>query len=567
VILPSSGDADSGDDNHYVGNNDTLVVQTSYGSVRGFYYNVTNYWDETTTTVRAWRGMPFASPPVDEQRWMPPIAPASWNDTLSCLEFQPECVQSDGSGSEDCLYLNIYTSVLNDQVIDKGPWPVYFDIYGGGLTGGAATSNYNGLINSLAAKERQSGLVIVAPAYRLNMFGFLAISSLTKEQNGTSGNYGILDQIAALKWVQENIAAFNGDPKNVIIGGFSSGGTSAFALLSSPSSKGLFHAAMSYSGSTNLTMTLENAIIQNQPIVNASGCNILGYTYEEINSCLRNLSIAEVVALIPASWSTPGMWGLPLGPNGQQYAGLVIVDGTYITQSFTDALASGLVDVPFLFGNMGMEPDESPDIYVGDYNEIQWYDLLNSTFSTWPNSQTVTDEMFNLYYNDSIENPQKAYDRIVADYGLYCSQIILSKNALSPNGQRQSPIYIYYDEWQLEKTFTGYNGTPVRYAFHALFYLQLTDQWNWIGNGTYIPTHQDLESQQTIQNNVFSFFLDHRPTSDWSAVNETENWPSSYVLYDLYPNEPASKVNYRSNICQQYESMGSLIYPSYWWCD
>eukprot|EP01040_Poterioochromonas_malhamensis_P007603 gene7603-8209_t len=541
-----------------------LAVNTTYGDVLGFYYNFTA-WNEEVTTVKAWRGVPFAAPPVGDLRWKAPQPPQSWTGALNCTEFKDFCVQPDGSGSEDCLYLNIYTSI---SASDPGPWPVYFDIYGGGLTGGSAQADFNGLIYSSASTRQGKGLVVVAPSYRLNIFGFLATEQLTEEQNGTSGNYGIQDQIAALRWVKENIASFNGDPNNVIIGGFSSGGTSVFGLLSSPSAKGLFAAAMSYSGSTNVTMDLPTAQIQNAPIVNATGCELPDSTYEEINACMREMSSDELVDLIPDSWYTPGIWGLPLSPHGQGYAGLIIVDGTVITNSFSSALAQGIVDVPFLFGHMGMEPDESPDMYVGGYNNSQWYDLLNETFSAWPQSQEVTNKMYQLYLNDSSQDAQKAYDRIVADYGLFCSQIVLAKNALPPKGVRTSPMYLYYDEWHLSKEFISWNENPVKYAFHSVFYIEMTDQWFWLGNDTwtYTPDSQDLAAQNVVQSNVWSFFLTHQPTSEWLAVNNVTTWPTDYTIYNLQYTNASSKMNYRSNVCEVYASIG-LISPDYWWCD
>jgi carboxylesterase type B len=425
---------------------DPLLIQTETGPIQGFYFNLTNYWNNNHTTVRAWRGIPFASPPVDELRWMSPQPPESWTSPLSCTEFRSPCVQPDGSGNEDCLYLNVYTSLLSDER-DTGLWPVYVDLYGGGLLSGANTANFSGLIYANVAERSNSGLVVVAPAYRVNLFGFLSTESLTEEQNGTSGNYGTQDQLLALRWVQDNIQAFNGDPNNVIVGGLSSGGTSVFGLLSSEQSNGLFHAAFSMSGSTNLTMDLATAESQNIVTVNASGCNSPGFSYVQINNCLRNLTTQQVVDLIPQSWNIPGIWGLPLGATGQHYEGVIIVDGKIITQSFSEALASGLVDVPFLFGNMGMEPDQSPDNYVWNYSQEQWYQFLNQTFLSWGiDGINITNKFYyDLYYNDSLANPQKAYDRIVADYGLYCSQITLSTQALPPLGKRKSNIYLYYD--------------------------------------------------------------------------------------------------------------------------
>jgi hypothetical protein len=101
---------------------------------------------------------------------------------------------------------------------------------------------------------------------------------------------------------------------------------------------------------------------------------------------------------------------------------------------------------------------------------------------------------------------------------------------------------------------------------HSIFYIQLTDQWNWLGNGTYVPTSEDLDAQYTVQNNIWSFFVDHYPTSTWNKVNTASDWPSSYMIFDINTPTAVSKINYRENICDSYLSFG-LITPNYWWCN
>ena len=176
-------------------------------------------------------------------------------------------------------------------------------------------------------------MVVVEVGYRLNVFGFLAVEELSDEQNGASGNYGIMDQLLALSWVQSNIANFGGDPTRVTL-------RPEFrrhlimALLSVPSAKGLFSGAISMSGSPNISMPLPVAEAQNKHFVESCA----GFSSEVIMSCMRNQSVESLVSSIPSAWNMPGIWNLPKGPAGQGYQGLVIVDGTLITHDFPTAL-------------------------------------------------------------------------------------------------------------------------------------------------------------------------------------------------------------------------------------
>lgn len=212
---------------------DTLgVVNTKYGKVQGII--------EDGLTV--FKGVPFAAPPVGDLRWKAPQPPTSWDGIKETTKFAPAPIQgNDQNGkSEDCLYLNIWTPATSpDEKI-----PVLVWIYGGGFSFGATSEPvYDGA--ALAKK----GVVLVSIAYRVGQLGFLAHPELSEESpDKVSGNYGIQDQIAGLKWVKENIAAFGGDPDKVTIFGESAGGISVSMLCASPLAKGLFQGAISQSG-------------------------------------------------------------------------------------------------------------------------------------------------------------------------------------------------------------------------------------------------------------------------------------------------------------------------------
>ncbi|MCY3021626.1 MAG: carboxylesterase family protein [Planctomycetota bacterium] len=198
-------------------------------------------------TVRVYRGVPFAAPPVGELRWKPPQPAKPWEGVRACAEFGPWCPQPKpmlgrelGKLSEDCLYLNVWTPAKRaDEKL-----PVMFWIHGGGCTTGSGASTYYDGV----ALARQ-GVVVVTINYRLGPFGFLAHPLLSKEsEKNVSGNYGLLDQIAALQWVKRNIAAFGGNPECVTIYGESAGSASVCRLMVSPLAQGLFHRAVAESG-------------------------------------------------------------------------------------------------------------------------------------------------------------------------------------------------------------------------------------------------------------------------------------------------------------------------------
>jgi para-nitrobenzyl esterase len=200
-------------------------------------------------SVRMFKGIPFAAPPVGDLRWKAPRPAANWNGVRQADKFGSACLQTDVFGdiyfrdnqpSEDCLTLNIWIPAKPASA--KIPVIVWF--YGGGFVAGSSSEpRYDG--ENLAKK----GVIIVNPNYRLGVFGFFSHPELSKESgHGASGNYGLLDQVAALQWVVKNIAAFGGDPQNITIAGESAGSFSVSALMASPLSKNLFQKAIGESG-------------------------------------------------------------------------------------------------------------------------------------------------------------------------------------------------------------------------------------------------------------------------------------------------------------------------------
>lgn len=259
--------------------------------------------------VKLFLGIPYAAPPLGGLRWKAPQAVQPWQGTRVCVENPPSAMQATPKPfmcwseefmapqeplSEDCLYLNIWTAAQND--IEKRPVIVW--IHGGAFTSGSGTVPlYNG--EALASK----GVVFVTINYRLGIWGFLAHPELSAESElGVSGNYGILDQIAALKWVKKNIAAFGGNPDNITIAGQSAGAFSVNMLVVSPFARGLFHKAIAQSGGMfgkqlALGQTLDVAVQNGKAILEQSGI----HSIEE----LRSLSSDSLLKI-------PGRFGLAI---------------------------------------------------------------------------------------------------------------------------------------------------------------------------------------------------------------------------------------------------------------
>jgi para-nitrobenzyl esterase len=323
--------------------------------------------------VWTYLGIPYAAPPVGELRWKEPQPVAAWDDVRPCTEFGPSCPQPPwsydfsqeemavGEQSEDCLYLNVWTPAENP---DEG-LPVMVWIYGGAfLIGSGSQILYNG--RNLAEK----GVVVVTINYRVNTLGFMAHPLLSEESpNGVSGNYGLLDQMAALQWVERNIAAFGGDPDLVTVFGQSAGGASVCDLMISPLAAGLFDRAISQSGGF-LSMgmpvddqgdTLIKAERQGVKISEALGCN----NEEDELACLREKSPEELMdALNETSAGTLGF--ASIGPN---------IDGYVIPENPPLMFAAGeQMNVPLLIGTNANEGAYfAPDMTLDEYKMIMTF--------------------------------------------------------------------------------------------------------------------------------------------------------------------------------------------------
>jgi para-nitrobenzyl esterase len=294
------------------------IVTTSDGAVRGVAV--------PGSTVDAFLGLPYASPPTGNLRWRPPQPPTHWHGVRDATSFAPSCPQNPnanpflppGPTSEDCLYLNVYTPAARSS--DEGGRPVLVWIHGGGLTQDAGR-NYD------PAKLAADGIVAVTINYRLGALGFLAHPALAARPGGPAGNYGLMDQQAALRWVQANIRHFGGDPHNVTIAGESAGGLSVLAHLVSPGSRGLFQKAIIQSGAFALNQQpLATAEADGEAFAAKAGCP------DQTAQCLRNLPVAALV-------NTPFV-GIP-----------GVVDGQVLTEPIGTALAAGrFARVPVLNG-------------------------------------------------------------------------------------------------------------------------------------------------------------------------------------------------------------------------
>jgi para-nitrobenzyl esterase len=303
----------------------------------------------TRDGVTSFKGIPFAAPPVGNLRWRPPQPVKAWDGVRPATEYAADCMQNPFPGdaaplgtppAEDCLYANVW----RPEAASSTPLPVMVWIYGGGfVNGGSSPAVYDG---SQFAKR---GVVFVSFNYRLGRFGFFAHPALTKEgASGPLGNYGYMDQIAALQWVKRNVAAFGGAANNVTVFGESAGGGSVIMLLTSPMAKGLFSKAIIESGGGRTL--LMGARYLNRPgagglpsaesigLAFAKSANIEGDDAAAL-AALRKLPADAVVAgLNMASMNTP-TYGGPM------------IDGKVVTESPEEAYAAGRgAKVPLIAG-------------------------------------------------------------------------------------------------------------------------------------------------------------------------------------------------------------------------
>jgi para-nitrobenzyl esterase len=305
--------------------------------------------------VRSFKGIPYAAPPVGALRWKPPQLPSSWEGVRRAVDFGPRAMQGriwddmifhDSGPSEDCLYLNVWIP----EKEPKGKLPVMVWIHGGGFAAGATSEQRQDGGNLC-----KHGVIVVSMNYRLGVFGFLAHPELTAESpQHASGNYGLLDLVAALKWVKDNIAVFGGDPHNVTIFGESAGSEAVSALVASPLAKGLFHRAIGESGS--LLGPLWSA--QNRETAETEGSRFARKAFG--TSSLAVLRAKPAAEILKAALAVP------------RHTFPAIFDGYFLPESCNEIYAAGHQShVPLLAG--------------WNVDEGSWEEFFNGNSPTLPN--------------------------------------------------------------------------------------------------------------------------------------------------------------------------------------
>jgi len=318
------------------------IVHTAYGDIRGI----------TDGQVTSFKGIPYAAPPIGEYRWRPPQPVKAWTGVRDATRQCASCPQrmwpgSTETTSEDCLFLNVWTPATARK---GSKLPVMVWIHGGGFTGGSGS----GSAGDAFAKQ---GVILTTINYRLGRLGHFAFPALSKEHpEEPKGSYAYMDQIAALQWIQKNIAEFGGDPNNVTIFGFSAGGVSVHSLLTIPSAKGLFHKAISESGGgrdgvlTGRPIRQENADLLYPVSAETIGINFarkhkIEGTDAAALAKLRSLSVEEVLD----------------GGQERDSAGLLIysgpiLDGKLVVETAESAYKAGRqARVPVIIGNCSAE--------------------------------------------------------------------------------------------------------------------------------------------------------------------------------------------------------------------
>jgi para-nitrobenzyl esterase len=385
---------------------DPTLARIDTGALRGVASN----------EVIAFKGVPFAAPPVGDLRWHPPAAPAKWIGVREAADYGNVCMQKypntdNGIGrqpaSEDCLTLNIWTQQLG------GKRPVMLWIHGGGFVNGSGTAElYDG--TQLAKR----GVVLVTINYRLGRFGSFAHPLLTKEAGSQpTANYGMMDMIASLEWVKRNITAFGGDPGNVTIFGESAGGMAVQRLMTSPAAKGLFHKAIVQSGAGREPLQYLDKPNGALPSAESDGeafAKSLGVE-AKTTADLRAISAEKIIAAGDPSTFSGG------GP---------VLDGKLFTMPIVEAFEKGLeAKVPYLVGYNGAEFPSTPAAVDGSLTRIAGTTSANlpQVTKTYPDPETMAAQIVG--------------DIIFAEPARHLAGLHTKNRALEPTNNFQTFLY------------------------------------------------------------------------------------------------------------------------------
>ena len=394
------------------------LVGTQEGIVKGSIVN----------GVAEFLGVPFATPPLGNLRWKPPKKHDPWAGVLTTQAYAPICAQittlgvfaGPANNNEDCLYLNVFTPNLDPSA----RLPVIFWIHGGGNLDGE-TPGYDG--SKMAADGKT---VVVTVEYRLNLMGWLANPALDNEGH-TFGNYGILDQLLALKWVRRNIAKFGGDKNNITIGGQSAGAEDTGLAMVSPLFTGLFQRGICESFCPNTIPTLATAETTGAAFSVAAGCG--SGNDAATAKCLRKLTAAQVEALAGTDSAA------------SQYVVGPMIDPTVLPTQPITAFTNGTFNhVPLMNGNV--EDETNFGLAITEYfsgpprvppTAAQYIAHINSTYATPPYPAGTAAKVLANYPLSAFATPQLAWDRSGTDSSI-CGERRIDKVLAS-----QIPLYTY----------------------------------------------------------------------------------------------------------------------------
>jgi para-nitrobenzyl esterase len=326
------------------------IVETNAGKVQGYIRN----------GIYIYKGIPYAGNTAGANRFMPPTKPTSWTGVRSALAYGPTCPTvpragwandeekflmdwSDGIPGEDCLRVNVWTPGVNDNK----KRPVMFWIHGGGFTSGSSEElpAYDG--ENLC---HRGDVVVVSLNHRLNAFGFLDLSEIGGDKYASSGNVGMLDVVAALEWVRDNIASFGGDPGNVMIFGQSGGGSKVGTLMAMPAAKGLFHKAIVQSGSGLRMIPKENSLKMTAAFLAA--LNLNAATLDQLHA----LPYSRLVEAAGAATRIVMLNGSGPATPGSRVGWGPVVDGDILPQHPFDPIAPAIsASVPMMIGTVANE--------------------------------------------------------------------------------------------------------------------------------------------------------------------------------------------------------------------
>lgn len=457
----------------------------------------------TETGPVAFLGIPFAAPPVQTARWQPPTAPACWTELRDATEFGPRCPQlleAGGAvvGDEDCLQLNVWTPAADDSAR-----PVMVYIHGGGNALGSGTDPlFNGARLSAAGD-----VVVVTINYRLGALGWLTHDGLE------AANFGLRDQVQALRWVADNAASFGGDPQRVTIFGESAGAVNVCALLGSPLAAGLFGGAIMQSGGCNQRGAATFASEMSEPFVAATGCQ----NDPDPVACMRALDASSVMQTEPTGYPDVGGLSQGWGPS---------LDADSLPVTSLDAMAAATHNlVPTIVGaNADETAQDSPLLTVAEYEA-----LVTASFGP------LAGPMLMAYpASDYGDDGTATWTALLTDLKFVC----VARRSAVAAATGGSPVWRYHFSYDDYTTFGGAPGV----AFHGLELVYLFGNFDTLDLGPvrYTPNPTDLMMAQTLQQLWTQFAADGSPggRAQWPAY-QTQTDP--HLVLDV-PTTPGVGV-------------------------